>query len=101
MWPVRSRTGMSSQEWSGRKPVAHSTVVISPLVRSSSRGVRGSMYVGAKRCGGGRRERIVEPRRGGPLIGPVQEPVHLQVGEGARVAEGAGELGHAVSDAAE
>jgi hypothetical protein len=46
--------GMSMYEWSGRRPVAHKIVVISPLVRSSSRGVRGSTRVGRKRCGGGR-----------------------------------------------
>src|SRR5579859_2542190 len=48
-----------------------------------------------------RRQLIVEPRRGGPLVCPVQEPVHLQVGEGAGVGERPGELGDAVSDAAE
>src|SRR5579862_6755896 len=38
---------------------------------------------------------------GGPLVGPVQEPVHLQVGERAGVGECPGKLGYAIGDSAE
>jgi hypothetical protein len=48
-----------------------------------------------------RRELIAAARRRGPLVGPVQEPVHLQVGERAGVGERPRELGHPVGDPAE
>jgi hypothetical protein len=48
-----------------------------------------------------RRELLVEAARSGPVVGAGWEAVHLQVGEGAGVAERPGELGHPVGDAAE
>src|SRR5580693_769372 len=47
------------------------------------------------------RQLIVQARRGGPLVGPGQEPVHLQVGESAGVGECPGELSYPVGDTAE
>jgi hypothetical protein len=58
--------------------------------------------VDARECEAVRwRQVIVEACRGGPLVGPVKEPVHLQVGQGTRVGESPGELGHPVDDTAE
>jgi hypothetical protein len=58
--------------------------------------------VDARKCEAVRwRQVIVEACRGGPLVGPVKEPVHLQVGQGTRVGESPGELGHPVDDTAE
>jgi hypothetical protein len=48
-----------------------------------------------------RRELVIQGRFCGPLVGPLQEPVHLQVGQRAGVGQGPGELGRAVGDAAE
>src|SRR5580692_1025952 len=80
----------------GPEAVAHSTVVISPLARSSSRRVRGSTCEAVRW-----RELIVKAVCSGPVVGPGQEAVHFQVGEAAGVGERPGELGNPVDDTAE
>ena len=94
----RGRTpATSSQDRSGRYPVAQTIVAMSPSPRRADSGG------GHRRRG--RREPLrrvgVDPGRVGPGVEGVEQPAQLEVGQRAHVGQRPGELRHPVADAGE
>jgi len=96
IWPLRSKTGTSSQEWSGRKPRRPEDRLHATLPEVHAKGRRSLDLGGGKRRGGATSPVDAAQRR--PFVEAIEEAGELQIGKRTLIAERTGELRPAVDN---